>query len=423
MKIKPLTRRAFLGASAWTVGAFTFLPRRVLGGPGAPSPNETKTRAVIGLGRGMGFIRGDVLAVCDVDATRLAKGLEKAKGLTGGKAEGYKDFRHILDRSDIDEVCVVTPPHWHAAMSVMAAQAGKDVFCEKPFTRTIGEGCAVIRAIERYGVGFNYGAHTEGAPAELVRRAVQSGALGHPLTIHQSPALGCNLKVENWTGIVNPTPEPVPGHLDWDLYVGPAPMKPYHPHRTHGSFRGYWDYDGGGLADMAPHILNAIIPAMGKDHTGPVEIIPQSPPQDPEAVCTWFDARLRYDDGMSLEIHSGLRPGLQTPADGRHLFIEGPKGRLFLDAKKTPTTDPPNLLDDLLHFQPQMETSRLAGLPQRLRTVHHAHRVNCISILANSAFRTGRTLRFDPLAETFVGDAEAAALIAPPMRPPWRITV
>ena len=426
MSADKLTRRGFLGRTATAASVFTIVPRYVLGGPGQTPPSEITGDGVVGLGRGMGFIsrgtgRGRTLAVCDVDKQRLARGLAKA----GPGAKAYTDFRHILDRKDIDLVKVLTPPHWHCLVSIMAAQAGKDVFCEKPLTRTIAEGRVFVETIERYGCNFRYGAHTEGTPSDVIRRASHSGLLGAPLTVHQAQALGCNFKVDAWRGYVNIRPQPVPEHLDWDLYVGPSPMKPYHPHRTHGSFRGYWDYDGGGLTDMAPHVLNAVIASIGKEHTSPVEIDTVAPPAHPDAVGLWYTARLVYADGTTLVLDSGCDPSTHPPdSQGRTLLLEGPKGRVYMQRSGRQggvVSDPPGLMDELRQVQVPRDTSKLSGLPGPLRTVTHAHRVNSIGNLVNISIRAGRKIRFDPVREVVLGDDEADRLVNPPMRAPWHL--
>ncbi len=411
-----ITRRRALAAAAAAAG-LAVVSRHVLGGAGQPPPSEVTGDAVIGLGRGGGFVSKDrTLAVCDVDQKRVANCAERARP----GCKGYTDFRHILDRKDITEVKVVTPPHWHTLISILAAQAGKNVFCEKPLTRTIGEGTAFVRAIERYGCAFQYGAHSEGTPSDLVAKAYHSGLLGRPITVHQAEAIGCNFKVAGWTGMVNQVPQPVPPTFDWEMFVGPAPMKPYHPHRTHGSFRGYWDYDGGGLADMGAHIFNSIIPAIEKDHTAPVEVEADAPPPHDDAVGIWYTVRLKYEDGTTLVLDSGCRRPDPTQAAER-VYIEGPKGRLFRKGQNEWATDPPALLDELKQFGVPRDTGFLRGLPRPVQAVVHAHRITCIMHLANIAIRTGRKIRFDPVKEQVVGDEEANWLVHPPMRAPWHL--
>lgn len=146
------TRRTFLKTSLASVATISIVPRHVLGGPGNTPPSEILTRAVIGVGgMGSGHVssintKAKLLAVCDVDEKHLQAGLK----LAGPDAKGYKDFREVLARKDIDIVHIPTPPHWHALISIAAAKAGKDIWCEKPLSRTIGEGEAVVKAINKY---------------------------------------------------------------------------------------------------------------------------------------------------------------------------------------------------------------------------------------------------------------------------------
>jgi predicted dehydrogenase len=413
-----LSRRSFLASTG--IASFQIVAPHVVGAGDKPPPSETYTNAVIGLGRGNGFINrdGKTVAVCDVDGDRLKRGLEKG----GADCKAYSDFREVIDRPDIDEIRVLTPPHWHALISIHAARAGKDVFCEKPLTRSIGEGRALVQTIDRYGCNFRYGAHNGGTPADWIRKAVYSGILGSPLTIYQSDKLGCNFKVRQWTGMVNQVPEPVPDILDWDMYLGPAPVKRYHKHRTHGSFRGYWDYDGGGLADMGAHMFNQAVPAMGKEHTSPVRIVADAPPAHDDAVGVWYTVRLTYADGTRLVLDSGCRK--EEPnrlADGGRVFIQGPKGRLIMDPDKRFRTDPAPLLDELRHVRAPNDYSQLRGLSPSMRQVVLAHRITSIMNLANLAIRAGREIRFDPIREQVIGDPEANRMIAPSMRAPWQI--
>jgi hypothetical protein len=309
----------------------------------------------------------------------------------------------------------------------MAAKAGKNVFCEKPLTRTIGEGRALVEAIERSNVAFRYGAHTEGPPWDLVSRAWHSGLLGRPITIYEAQGIGCNFKVAGWRGLVNIVPQPVPDTLDWDMFCGPSPLKPYHPHRLHGSFRGYWDYDGGGLTDMAPHILNMVSAAIEKDATSPVEVSADAPPAHDDAVGMWYQSKLKYADGTTLVLDSGVKPGThRDDAEGRSLFIEGPKGRVF--AKRDAggrrggwVSDPPWIMDALRQAAAPWGAPELKSMPPSVAAVTHAHRTNCIAILTNIAVRTGRAFQFDPVKEVVVGDEETNRLVDEPMRAPWHL--
>ncbi len=422
-----MSRREFIGQAAVTVAAFTIVPSYVLAGRRHRPPSETVTRAVIGTG-GMGMhhviANGDdkppvTLAVCDVDQDHLADGLKKA----GRGCEGYSDFRRVLERKDIDMVVVATPPHWHALISIAAAQAGKDIFCEKPVTKFIREGQVVIDAVQRYGRVFQI--NTYGRPGAVkLRRLVASGLLGSPLTVRLNRRFDCNFKIKEWSGRTDLKPEAVPSELDYSMWLGPAPFKPYHPHRVHQSFRGYWDYDGGGLADMGQHWIDPIQYALGKDDTGPVKIEAYAPwPQHPDAVGLWGRVTFTYEDGTRIILESE-EWGEVEPGD--HAFIEGPKGKV-LERKKT-DTDPPGLFEQSASYPvPPRRHSfedavRLRDNVNVLKpNAWEAHRSVSLIHLANIAIRTGRTLQWDPVAERFIGDKGAQRFLDIPMRAPWHL--
>jgi predicted dehydrogenase len=223
-----------------------------------------------------------------------------------------------------------------------------------------------------------------------------------------------------WSGRTRLEPQPVPPAFDYDFWLGPAPFKPYHPHRTHESFRGYWDYDGGGLADMGQHYLDPVQYLLGKDDTSPVEVEAWAPwPPHDDAVGIWGRIEMKYDDGCRLILESGDWGENQT--EGRP-YLEGPKGKIYKGFR----TDPPDLLDALptlpqpppqiWEFSESVRTRRKFGLNES-----NGHRSNLLVHLANAAIRTGRKLRFDPAAERFVGDDGANRLVDQPMRAPWHL--
>jgi myo-inositol 2-dehydrogenase/D-chiro-inositol 1-dehydrogenase len=417
-----LSRRKFLLNSVTAAAALTIVPRRVLGGQGYTAPSDMPTKAVIGVG-GMGRAHltypGSVLkAVCDVDQNHLKAALD----LSGTGVRGYADFREVLARPDIDIVHIATPPHWHALISIATAEAGKDVWCEKPMTRTIAEGREVIRAIEKNGRIFRvntwfrfqdifYGFGTDVAP---VKKVVRSGLLGWPLKVTVSAATGFDWKFY-WSGRTNLKPEPVPPELDYDFWLGPAPWKPYNPHRVHETFRGYWDYDGGGLGDMGMHYLDPVQYLLDKDETSPVEVWADCPQQHPDACGSWRRIEMTYADGCAIILDGENR-------DRHAPFIEGPKGRLFRGFESTI----PNLREQIAalpdpepqvtDFAEAVRTRRRFALNER-----NGHRSCTLVNLGKIAVRLGRKLRFDPEAQVFVDDDEANRLASQPMRAPWHL--
>ena len=416
-----LTRRDWLKEAA-VAAALTIVPRRVLGGPGFTPPSDELTKAVIGVG-GMGLAHlgypgARLLAVCDVDAGHLRTALE----LAGPGVAGYRDFREVLVRPDIDIVHIATPPHWHALISCAAAEAGKDVWCEKPLTRTIGEGRRLVETMARTGricrvntwfrfQDFFYGF---GTPVKPIKKLVLSGLLGWPLKVTVGATTGFDWKFF-WSGRTDLSPEPVPPELDYDFWLGPAPFKPYHPHRVHGTFRGYWDYDGGGLGDMGMHYVDPVQYILGKDETSPVEVRADCPQQHPDACGAFRRVEMTYADGCVIVL-DGEGKDERTP------FIEGPNARLYrgfesdipeLREKLAALPDPAPQLTD---FAEAVRTRRPFALNER-----NGHRSCTLVNLAKVAVQLGRTLRFDPEAMRFVGDDEANRLTDQPMRAPWRL--
>ena len=432
---RTLSRRSLLKGAAAAAGGFFIVPRHVLGGPGLTPPSDIITHAVIGVG-GMGkghvkMVLGDkesrLLAVCDVDAGHLAQGLSMASK-QDRSCKGYHDFRDVFARGDIDVAHIVTPPHWHALMSIAAADAGMDIWCEKPMTRTIAEGQKVIDAVQRNGrvfrlntwFRFRDGLYGLGSKAEPVKRLVASGLLGWPLTVRVSPFTGFNWKVNMWSGRTNIAPEPVPDGFDYDRWLGPAPYKPYFRHRTHASFRGYWDYDGGGLADMGQHYLDPVQYILDKDNTSPVEIEAYAPwPTHPDACGPWGQVTMTYDDGCKIILESAEWGKTETKDKP---YIEGPKGKLYRGFK----TDPPELAE-MVNQLPKPEpmiTDFLKSVRTRKKFALNevnGNRSNLLVHLANCAIRTGRKLHFDPVKQRFVNDDGANRLADQPMRAPWHL--
>ncbi|MCK4628206.1 MAG: Gfo/Idh/MocA family oxidoreductase, partial [Sedimentisphaerales bacterium] len=311
MSENQINRRNFLKGMFATTAAFTIVPRNVLGGQGFIAPSNELTKAVIGVGSmGRGHLKyggTKLLAVCDVDEKRLQRAIKKSAELGYQNVKAYKDFREVLDRPDIDIVHVPTPPHWHAIISVAAAQAGKDIWCEKPMTRTIGEGQKVIEAVQQNSSIFRvntwfrfeenfYGFNT---PVYPIKKIVSNGLLGWPLKVTICEATGFAWKFF-WSGKTDLEPQWIPEHLDYNFWLGPAPYKPYNSHRVHGSFRGYWDYDGGGLGDMGQHFLDAVQYILGKDDTSPVEVEADAPQVHYDAVGSWRRISMKYEDGCEI---------------------------------------------------------------------------------------------------------------------------
>ena len=400
-----ITRRTFVAGAAAGLTAPMIVPRHVLGGADKPAPSEEFGGALIGCGGQGGSTFGSLgpgvrlLAQCDV----------KFKDRADNK-KIYTDFRRVLERDDIDVVAIATHPGWHALISIAAMEAGKDVVCEKPMCRFISEGRAVAEAEKRYGRVFQI-ERKGGYSPNKVRKIFESGLLKKCDSVYVRRG---GFKVKGWSGKVRYNVDKVPDNLDWDMYCGPAPLRPFNSHRNGGSHRGYWDYEGGGLGDMAHHHLHGMAYQYGRDLTAPVEVVPHAPPQHPEACGLWGWCELKYADGFTLVLESG----------------EWGKPYDRLKSQKTGEGDLLNMLseEDRKKLDELPEPTRLPFFPEAIRTrqqtgshAERSHRVAMIYHLANVAFRCGRTINFDPDTEQVIGDEEANRLVNQPMRAPWRL--
>ena len=413
-RIVRVTRRHFLKQTLAAGTAFCIVPRRILGAEGQPPPSETLGAALIGCGgRGPGTFDGMTksLEAAGFGVKKLAECDVRWRDRADNKTT-YTDFRRVLERSDIDVVAIATPPHWHALISIAAMEAGKDVLCEKPMTRFIAEGRAVVNASKRYGRIFQIGTFgrfgVSGQPnARLMRKIMTSGLLKDcpGVVLHRG-----GLKAKEWSGLVNAKPQPVPANLDWDMYCGPSPLRPYHPHRVGGTHRGYWDYEGGGLADMAQHALDPLTWMWGKDSTAPVAVEAHAPPAHHEVCGMWGWVEMKYADGFTLVLDSGEWGENWQRKRSRNVNLDdlAPADRDKLNALPNP--------EPLLSFGEAVRTRKPAG-----GNAEAAHRTISAVHLANIAIRVGRTVRFDPVNEVIIGDEQANRLVNQPMRPPWHL--
>lgn len=425
------SRRTFL-KTVGGIGLFTILPRKVLGGNGYIAPSDQLTKGIIGVG-GMGRSgshftsdeRCRLVAVYDVDRNHLDGAVKQAKEKLNETVKAYHDFRDLINDPGVDVVHIATPPHWHALMAIAAAKAGKDIWCEKPMTRTIGEGKAVMEAVKRYNRVFRlntwfrftdtfYGLGTTVSP---LKKLVDSGLLGWPLKVVVSGTTGFTWKFF-WVGKTNLEPQAVPSTLDYDMWLGPAPYKPYNAHRTHQTFRGYWDYDGGGLTDMGQHYLDPIQYLLGKDGTSPVKVEVEAPQQHPDAVGIWKKITYTYDDGCQIVLE-----GEGYESSGKTAYIEGPKGKVYKGFECTI----PDIMNKLAEFpdpEPQ-RTDFIDCIHTRQKFALNevnGHRSCTLVNMAAVALRLNRKeLKFDPVTQMFVGDDAANALVNQPMRGDWSL--
>lgn len=422
------TRRQFLKASAaLAVAAPAILPSSVWGA--AKGPNDRITLGFIGMGKqnsGLlnGFIHNkstQVVAVCDVDTTRRENAKKTVEGYYGKQAdkgtwkgcEAYKDFRELIARKDIDAVVVATPDHWHALNVIAAADSGKDVYCEKPLSLTITEARAMVNAVRRNNRICQTGSMQRSSgefrkACELVR----NGRIGKVKQV--IVGVGTSSK---WCDLPE---EPMEPGLNWDMWLGPAPVRPYNsvlsPRGVHDHFpdwRSYREYSGGMMTDWGAHHFDIAQWGLGMDDSGPVEIIP---PEDPKATT---GLRYLYANGVEM-IHDTGRGGAT--------FI-GTEGKIYVDRGKfqaTPESLGEEALDDKAirlyksenHLQDWLNCVRSRKLP--ICDVEIGCRSVTVCHLGNLAYWNHRKLKWDPKGEKFIGDKEANTWLDRDKRGPWK---
>ena len=446
------TRRSFLKGAA-AIGAFNLVPAKVLWGADAPS--NQLTRALIGFGsiahseNHLPFKGSRLVGLCDPDQLRVAEGLKAAEKNGWGKVKAYKDFLELLADPGVDIVHICTPPHWHGVQSLMAARAGKDIWCEKPMTRTVGEGKRVMDYVKAKGrmfrlntwFRFQGGFYGFGTTVKPIRQVVEGGVLGKgPLKCVFGAGQGFSWKFY-WSGKVNLDPEPCPKTFDWDMWLGPAPWKPYNKHRTHGTFRGYWDYDSGGLGDMAQHYLDPLQYLLCKDETSPVKVEYVGPKQHPDVVGRFDRITLTYADGTEVILDGDESLKDEPLLRGANGVTVWPVGKLdgkvinggwtnedvakkqffgMLDANGV-KIDVPSLLKSLPEPAAQ-QTDFIDSVRTRRKfclNEETGFRSCTMFNLAIAAERLGRGFEFDPVKLVAKGDEAANRFLYQEMREPW----
>ncbi|MBA4031273.1 MAG: dehydrogenase [Planctomyces sp.] len=420
MSRQKLSRRTFLAASA-AFAAPMIIPARAFGA------NERIVTAHIGIGgQGMGNLNAFMgkgvapAAIVDVDSKRLA-GAIKTVTDKGFKADGYDDYRRVLERKDIDALVVSTPDHWHALPTVHGCQAGKDVYCEKPLTLTIAEGRQMVEAARANNRIVQTGSQQRSdAKFRKACELVRNGKIG------KVEKVLVGLAKSNFGGPPVPDSEP-PAELNYDMWLGPAPQRPYNTKRVHYNFRFFWDYSGGQMTNWGAHHIDIAHWALGFDHTGPVST-EGTAEFHPEK---WFEVstacRVTHKYGNGVEIVVGQE---QKDIPGGTTFI-GEKGTLFVNRGVLRGT-PAELIEQELssgdeslyvsanHHKNFLDCIKSRELP--ICDVEIGHRTATVCHLGNITIRLGRKIQWDPVNEKVLGgDAEAEALVNRPYRAPWSL--
>ena len=433
------SRREFIRGAA-ALGAFNIVPAKVLWG--ATAPSNQLTRALIGFGaiaqsdNHLPYKGSRLIGLCDPFEARVQAGLAAAAKHGWGAIKGYKNFMELLADKDVDIVHICTPPHWHGCMSVMAARAGKDIWCEKPMTRTVGEGKRVMEVVKahkrmfRLNTWFRFQStfYGFGTPVKPIRQVVENGLLGKgPLKCTFGAGQGFTWKF-GWSGRVNAKPQPVPAGFDYEMWLGPAPWKPYTDHRVGTSFRGYWDYDSGGLGDMAQHYLDPLQYLLCKDETSPVHVDYVGPKQHPEAVGRFDRITLTYADGTTVDLdgdESLKGEPLLRGSNGLCVYpkAKGGKTLRLVDASGK-ELDAEKILAELPEPAPQVTDFMQSVRERKTFALNESNGFRSCTMfnLGIVAERLGRGFDFDPVTLRAINDEAANRFLYQEdrMREPWK---
>jgi hypothetical protein len=395
-----------------------------------------------------------VLAVCDVNTASFGyrtpeqflgrkPGQEKVNAFYAAKTtsgaykgcDAYNDFRDVLARKDIDAVAIVVPDHWHALMVVMAAKAGKDMYCEKPLSLTIGQGQAMVKAVREQKRVLQTGSHYRSSPdnrrgCELVRNG-RIGQVKRILT--QVAEINAVDPGPGWQ------PMPVPEGFDYELWLGPAPWAPYHKDRCFYRFRFNLDYSGGQVTNFGAHSNDAGQWALGMDQSGPIEIEDRGSEWPPKgglyntATKTAFCARYANDVELICQTD---KPGFGVRFEGTEGWVEyGYQGlktqpeslktsKIGPDEVHLPVSNPNRTQEAGQYHVPDHVRNFLDAVKSRhdpVAPVDVGHRSATVCHLGNIAMLLKRKLRWNPVPEQFVGDDEANRRLTRPMRAPWHL--
>jgi predicted dehydrogenase len=435
------TRRSFLKSSALLAGAVTTVPyfsnrlraqgeaandRLNVGAIGTSIYTDRYTGAGEHAGRGavvghQAGKLGNMIAVADVNL-RHARFFAKEYD---GRCEVYQDYRKLLDRQDIDAVTIGTPDHWHVKIAIDALRSGKHVYVEKPLSLTVDEGKAICKVARESDKIVQVGTQQRSEFDLMFLKAVvlaRSGRLGTELHALSSVGEG-----ERGGPFQNSTP---PTELDWDFWLGQAPQVPYCKQRCNYDFRWWLEYSGGQVTDWGVHHTDIAMWALGFDDTGPVEIegsgdYPQMANGFNTAVT--FDCMMKFSGDRSIRLYSGTN----------ELIISGEKGRIRVNRGgltgkpvEDLTKDDESWMQEEIvklchgkqpgnHMRNFFECIKDGGKP--ISDVWSHHRSVSACHLANIAMRLGRKLKWDPVAENFIGDDEANGMLSRPQRAPFAI--
>jgi hypothetical protein len=421
-----LHRRRFLktalGAGALAL-APQVIPAAALGNDGAAPPSEQIRMGGIGIGSRGGYDLGCFLqepdvrfvAVADVKGQRRAavkKTVDKKYG--NQECATYRDFRELLDRSDVEAVLVATGPNWHATAAIAAANAGKDIYCEKPCTKNIAQSLALAETMRRNARVFQAGTQRRNLPHfEFACELACRGKLGKLQAVHAHPA-GMGTGMSGWAPA---EPEPPKEEVDWDLYLGPAAWRPFNRRLLDGfNFEKGGGMVGGGILEWGSHCVDLCQWANNADDTAPVEYNPPENGQVVELYANGVKLVIR-DDGWlplgSCPVRFEGETGWVETGDGGKMVLSSPAllaGRKVPEIGGYPAT---------FHVRDFLNCVKSRGQPRGNADVACQAHIACHA--ANIAIFLNRKLAYDPKKNEFIGDEQANRLRSEALREPWRI--
>jgi len=443
-RIAAVNRRRFLSAAATLPLTLSVVAPRILGRGAEPPPSETLNIAGIGMGgMGTGDIRSvashNVVALCDVDQHALERNAKQFP-----KAQLHRDFRRMLEaQKDIDAVMIATPDHQHAVASVLAMKLGKHVHCQKPLTHSVYEARLMAQVARETKVATQMGNQGQAGEApRLICETIWSGVIGTVREVHGGSNRYPPISPR---GIRRPQERPpVPPQLNWDLWLGPAPERPYHPCYHPFAWRGWWDFGTGVLGDIGCHQFSAVFKALKLGHPAWVEASSsnhQCPPEIADETAplssitrwhfpaegdrapvqlTWWDGGLKPERPPEADANASF-------AEGDWLMIVGDKGKMY-GHRVIPVAcarelgDPPRVLTRSPgHYEEWLQACK-GGPPAGSNFIDHAAHLAEVVLLGNIAIRSKIRLLWDGPKLRFTNSEEANALIHPPYRAGWSVS-
>ena len=432
-----VNRRQFLKKAATAAASTVVFPcvisSSALGGAGSVLPSNRVTMGCIGVGWQGGvnmetFLSHKdcrIIAVCDVDKDHLQEAVDTVNGHYENRdCATYSDFRELLARDDIDAVSIGLPDHWHAVPAVAAAKSGKDIFGEKPLSHNLKEGRAICDAVKRYGRIWQTGSWQRSeANFHRACELVINGRIGKVHTVEVGLPAG-HTDFEGTKG--QEQMGPAPSELDYDFWLGPAPVEPYCPARVHKNWRWHLDYGGGQLMDWVGHHVDIAHWGLGFDYTGPYEIegYGEYPKDGLWSTATKYRLTAKYPRDITMIIaggHEDIRRGTKWIGQDGWVWVNrgaiDAEPKVLLREKIGP--DETRLFRSPGHWRNFLDCVK--SRRTTLTPCEVAHRSATPGHLGQITMLLGRKIRFNPQTEQIIGDATAKGMLGRPMRSPWHV--